>query len=88
LGKCCLKIMSECSVTANIPVLGTGDSGFESRHSDRIFKPLPEACHASAVLRKATPGSNPGTPTEYEKVIVYWTGFACGFCRSNPPERE
>ena len=25
---------SECGVTANIPVLGTGDSGFESQHSD------------------------------------------------------
>ncbi len=28
---------SECGVTANIPVLGTGDSGFESRHSDTYF---------------------------------------------------
>ncbi len=28
--------LSECGVTANIPVLGTGDSGFESRHSDTI----------------------------------------------------
>src|ERR1035437_702643 len=27
--------VSECGVTANIPVLGTGDSGFESRHSDK-----------------------------------------------------
>ena len=24
-----------CGVTANMPVLGTGDSGFESRHPDR-----------------------------------------------------
>ncbi len=24
-----------CGVTANIPVLGTGDSGFESRHLDK-----------------------------------------------------
>ncbi len=29
-----LPFISECGVTANIPVLGTGDSGFESRHSD------------------------------------------------------
>ena len=29
--------ISECSVTANIPVLGTGDSGFESRHSDNLM---------------------------------------------------
>lgn len=26
---------SECSVTANILVLGTSDSGFESLHSDK-----------------------------------------------------
>lgn len=26
---------SGCGVTANIPVLGTGDSGFESRHPDK-----------------------------------------------------
>ena len=29
-----MKIVSGCGVTANIPVLGTGDSGFESRHPD------------------------------------------------------
>ena len=29
-----MKIASGCGVTANIPVLGTGDSGFESRHPD------------------------------------------------------
>ncbi len=29
-----LRITSECSVTANILVLGTSDSGFESQHSD------------------------------------------------------
>ncbi|MEQ1499936.1 MAG: NUDIX domain-containing protein, partial [Parcubacteria group bacterium] len=34
---------------ANIPVLGTGDSGFESRHSDEVFKPFPETCYVSAV---------------------------------------
>ncbi len=28
--------LSERGVTANIPVLGTGDSGFESRRSDHI----------------------------------------------------
>lgn len=34
---------SECGVTANIPVLGTGDSGFESRHSDFMaFKRVKE----------------------------------------------
>ena len=27
---------SERGVTANIPVLGTGDSGFESRRSDKV----------------------------------------------------
>ena len=27
--------LSRCGVTANIPVLGTGDSGFESRHLDK-----------------------------------------------------
>lgn len=30
-------VISERGVTANIPVLGTGDSGFESRRSDNIF---------------------------------------------------
>ena len=30
-------VPSERGVTANIPVLGTGDSGFESRRSDTIF---------------------------------------------------
>jgi hypothetical protein len=30
---------SGCSVTANIPVLGTGDSGFESRHPDNKNNP-------------------------------------------------
>jgi 8-oxo-dGTP diphosphatase len=30
--------VTECGVTANIPVLGTGDSGFESRHSDQFMK--------------------------------------------------
>ena len=30
----CVNKVSECGVTANIPVLGTGDSGFESLHSD------------------------------------------------------
>lgn len=30
------KKLSERGVTANIPVLGTGDSGFESRRSDHI----------------------------------------------------
>ena len=29
---------SERGVTANIPVLGTGDSGFESRRSDKLRK--------------------------------------------------
>ena len=29
-------ILTERGVTANIPVLGTGDSGFESRRSERI----------------------------------------------------
>ena len=33
----CTCMISECGVTANIPVLGTGDSGFESRHSDNVF---------------------------------------------------
>ena len=28
--------ISECGVTANMPALGAGDSGFESRHSDQI----------------------------------------------------
>jgi hypothetical protein len=27
--------LSGCGVTANMPVLGTGDSGFESRHPDK-----------------------------------------------------
>ena len=27
---------SECGVTANMPALGAGDSGFESLHSDRL----------------------------------------------------
>lgn len=31
-----LKLTSECGVTANIPGLGPGDSGFESRHSDKL----------------------------------------------------
>lgn len=31
-------MISERGVTANIPVLGTGDSGFESRRSDMIRK--------------------------------------------------
>lgn len=30
--------ISGCSVTVNIPVLGTGDSGFESRHPDKVSK--------------------------------------------------
>jgi hypothetical protein len=29
------ELASERGVTANIPVLGTGDSGFESRRSDK-----------------------------------------------------
>ena len=29
---------SECGVTANILVLGTSDSGFESLHSDKYLK--------------------------------------------------
>ena len=29
--------LSERGVTANIPVLGTGDSGFESRRSDHFI---------------------------------------------------
>lgn len=33
-----LQSISECGVTANIPGLGPGDSGFESRHSDKIQK--------------------------------------------------
>ena len=32
--------LSERGVTANIPVLGTGDSGFESRRSDHMFKKI------------------------------------------------
>ncbi len=31
-----MKVISGCGVTANIPVLGTGDSGFESRHPDNL----------------------------------------------------
>ena len=34
LGELFLKIASGCGVTANIPVLGTGDFEFESRHPD------------------------------------------------------
>lgn len=30
--------LSGCGVTANMPVLGTGDSGFESRHPDKFKK--------------------------------------------------
>ena len=33
-----LQEISECGVTANILVLGTKDSGFESLHSDKIQK--------------------------------------------------
>ena len=33
-----MMIISGCGVTANIPVLGTGDSGFESRHPDKVFE--------------------------------------------------
>lgn len=29
--------ITECGVTANMPRLGRGDSGFESRHSDKIY---------------------------------------------------
>ncbi len=32
---CFEKIISGCSVTANMLVLGTSDSGFESRHPDQ-----------------------------------------------------
>lgn len=32
-----MHLFSERGVTANIPVLGTGDSGFESRRSDNYF---------------------------------------------------
>ncbi len=31
-------VLSGCGVTANMPVLGTGDSGFESRHPDKFNK--------------------------------------------------
>lgn len=31
-------MVTERGVTANIPVLGTGDSGFESRRSDSLFE--------------------------------------------------
>jgi hypothetical protein len=31
-----MQVISGCGVTANIPVLGTGDSGFESRHPDNL----------------------------------------------------
>ncbi len=31
---------SGCSVTVNIPVLGTGDSGFESLHPDNFLEEL------------------------------------------------
>jgi large conductance mechanosensitive channel len=34
------KYISGCGVTANIPVLGTGDSGFESRHPDNKIMDL------------------------------------------------
>ncbi len=33
---CYIASHSERGVTVNIPVLGTGDSGFESRHPDNI----------------------------------------------------
>lgn len=33
-----IEVISGCSVTVNIPVLGTGDSGFESRHPDNMGK--------------------------------------------------
>ena len=39
-----LKVISECGVTANIPGLGPGDSGFESRHSDREEKQQESSC--------------------------------------------
>jgi hypothetical protein len=29
--------ISGCGVTANMPVLGTGDSGFESQHPDKEY---------------------------------------------------
>ena len=32
--------LSERGVTANIPLLGRGDSGFESRRSDKMFKSI------------------------------------------------
>lgn len=32
-----IKVTTERGVTANIPVLGTGDSGFESRRSDHCM---------------------------------------------------
>ena len=32
----CYQENSRCGVTANMPVLGTGDSGFESRHLDNL----------------------------------------------------
>ena len=31
------RAISECGVTANMPALGAGDSGFESLHSDKIL---------------------------------------------------
>jgi hypothetical protein len=34
-----LEHTSECGVTANIPGLGPGDSGFESLHSDHKYMP-------------------------------------------------
>lgn len=52
----CVKILnvvkiniSECGVTANIPVLGTGDSGFESRHSDKKVISMARQAHLQQI---------------------------------------
>lgn len=37
-----LNIASGYSVTANMPVLGTGDSGFESQYPDAVFNEMSE----------------------------------------------
>ena len=54
-----MRTVTRCSVTANIPVLGTGDSGFESRHLD-IYKNLSQEAFLNAEVSSVPAYTTPG----------------------------
>ena len=73
------RVLSRCGVTANMPALGAGDSGFESLHLDTAFWRYGDygVTVNTRVCGSRNSGSIPDSPPKRNNKTMIFSWFCC-----------